>query len=222
MEIPAGLASGQWLFFSWAVYLIVTGLAVIHAPWRKLLERDSANVFFGAVVVLLLFWVLRAGVLPGQTFHFLGATAACLMFGWAFAIFAVQILVIATTLRTGGGWDAFALTVLLSGVIPVLWSHYLRIMAQRYLPLNIFVYLLFNAFFAAATGVLLAGAFAWLVLWSSGAYTAVELGRNFLPILVLLSLPEGTLNGIVMTMLVVYKPRWVATFNDTHYLNKPD
>lgn len=222
MEIPSGLASGGWLLVSWAVYLFVTALAVLRAPWPKLLERDSANVYFGAIVVLLLFWSLWAGLLPGQTFHFLGASAACLMFGWAFALLAVQVLVVATTLRAGGGWDSFALTVVLSGVIPVFVTHGVRLFAQRFLPPNIFVYLFLNAFFAASLGVLLAGALAWIVLLSSGAYTAAELGRNFLPILILLALPEGTLNGIAMTVLVVYKPRWVATFSDKLYLKRPD
>jgi uncharacterized membrane protein len=34
----------------------------------------------------------------------------------------------------------------------------------------------------------------------------------------MLAFPEGTLNGIAITMMVVYKPEWVATFYDKLYL----
>ncbi len=222
MDIPAGLVTMPWLVLSWALYALLTVLAVWRAPWHKLLERDSANVYFGTIVVLLLFWNLKAGILPGQSFHFLGASAACLMFGWEFAFLAIQVLVMLAVFDGRGAMETFALNTLILGAVPILFSHNLRLLAVKKLPQNIFIYIFINAFFAAFAGVLLAGFSAWGVLLASDAYSAAELGRNFLPFLVLLALPEGSLNGIAMTVMVVYKPTWVATFSDRLYLAKRD
>lgn len=222
MDIPAGIISSGWLTVSWVVYLLLTLLAIWRAPWFKLLERDSANVYFGAIVVLLVFWHLKAGVAPGQSFHFLGASAAALMFGWEFSFIAIQIVILSTLYDGRGSWETFAINSLIMGAIPALVTHNLRRLAQAKLPHNLFIYLFLNSFFAAALGVVLAGLTAYTVLATSGAYTISELNRNYLPFLLLLALPEGTLNGIAMTVMVVFKPTWVATFSDKMYLSKRD
>ncbi len=222
MDIPAGLVSSGWLSVSWLLYAVLTAWALLRAPWHKLLERDSANVYFGAIVVLLAFWHLKAGVSPGQAFHFLGASAAALMFGWEFAFLAVQLLVLATLFDGRGSGETFALNVLIMGAIPTLVTHNLRRFAQRVLPHNLFIYIFLNCFFAASLGVLIAGLTAYTVLASSGAYSVAELNQNYLPFLLLLALPEGTLNGIAMTVMIVFKPAWVATFSDRMYLAKRD
>ncbi len=207
---------------SWLLYAILTATAIWRAPWHKLLERDSANVYFATIVILLLFWNLKAGVSPGQSFHFLGASAAALMFGWEFAFLAVQALVLATTLDGRGGWETFALNTLILGAIPTLVTHNLRRFSQSKLPHNLFIYIFLNCFFAASLGILLAGVTAYGLLATSHAYSVAELNQNYLPFLLLLALPEGTLNGIAMTVMIVYKPAWVATFSDKMYLFKRD
>ena len=46
-----------------------------------------------------------------------------------------------------------------------------------------------------------------------------ELGDDPWFIIVML-FPEGFLNGMLMTILVVYRPEWVSSFDDREYLNK--
>ncbi len=218
MDIPATLIGGGWLFLSWALWLLLTALAAWHAPWQRLLERDSAHVYFGAVVLLLVLWNLKAGVLPGQEFHFLGAATLCLMFGWPFALLAVDLLVLGSTLYGNGAWETFALNVLVMGALPIGLVHALLRLSQRHLPHNFFIYIFLNAFWAAVFGVLLAGFTTYALLLASGAYDADQLRQGYLPFLLLVALPEGTLNGIAMTALVAYRPQWVATFHDRWYL----
>ena len=220
MDITPGLISSGWLLISWILYALLTSIAVVRAPWYKLLERDSANVYFATIVILLAFWNLKAGVSPGQSFHFLGASAATLMFGWEFAFLAVQLLVLAMTLDGRGGWETYALNVLILGAIPTLVTHNLRRFAQSRLPPNLFIYIFLNCFFAASLGVLAAGLTSYGILIGSDAYSVAEMNQNYLPFLLLLALPEGTLNGIAMTVMIVYKPAWVSTFSDRMYLSK--
>jgi len=44
-------------------------------------------------------------------------------------------------------------------------------------------------------------------------------GGDYLQVIPLLMFGEAFLNGMVMTLLIAYKPRWVATFHDEWYLD---
>jgi len=218
MDIPSGLINSAWLWLSWIVYTLTVSYALYTAPWARMRERDSTNIYFGTIVVLLLFWNLKAGILPGQTFHFLGATMMTLMFGWSFAVLAMGVLVLISTFSGNGGWDTYALNAFLLGAIPITFTWLLLRVSQRRLPHNFFIYIFLNAFFAAVLGTILMGSASYGVLWVSAAYTSAELSGGFLPLVIMLAFPEGTLNGIAITMMVVYKPEWVATFYDKLYL----
>ena len=43
---------------------------------------------------------------------------------------------------------------------------------------------------------------------------------DYVPYLVYLAFAEGTLSGMLITLLVVYRPQWVATFDDLRYLKR--
>jgi uncharacterized membrane protein len=42
---------------------------------------------------------------------------------------------------------------------------------------------------------------------------------NYLQVIPLLMFGEAFLNGMLMILLVAYKPRWVSTFHDQWYLD---
>ncbi|RUM94841.1 MAG: hypothetical protein DSZ28_01035, partial [Thiothrix sp.] len=150
--------------------------------------------------------------------HFLGASMMTLMFGWSFAVIAMGMLVLFFTFNGNGGWDTLALNAFLLGCIPTTVTWLLLRVSQHWLPHNFFIYIFLNAFFAAVLGVILMGSVSYWILWVSEAYTSAELSGSFLPLFIMLAFPEGTINGIAITMMVVYKPEWVATFYDKLYL----
>ncbi|MDX1269547.1 MAG: hypothetical protein R3311_19405, partial [Oceanisphaera sp.] len=45
-----------------------------------------SNVFFGAVVGMLVLWALRTEVTHGLVFHLSAVTAMTLMFGWSLSV----------------------------------------------------------------------------------------------------------------------------------------
>lgn len=219
MNLTPGLISSHWLWASWVFYLIATLYSCWRAPWHKLTETDSANIYFGAIVALLIFWNLKGGIYPGQTFHFLGATALYLMFNWPFAIIATQLITLAITLNGQGGWETFAINVLIMGIIPISIAHLIRYLTQTHLPHNFFTYIFINTFFAAALGIILSGLTTYIVLSSSAVYSIDDLNQQLFPVYLLLSLPEALLNGSAITLMVVYRPNWIATFYDKTYLS---
>ena len=90
--------------------------------------------------------------------------------------------------------------------------------AQRYLPHNFYIYIFINAFFIAGLSAYIAGSISAAVLYYALDYSNYLIFDQYLPTLILIMLPEAVCTGMVMTILVVYKPTWVATFHDHWYL----
>jgi uncharacterized membrane protein len=42
--------------------------------------------------------------------------------------------------------------------------------------------------------------------------------ENYLPFFLLMAFSEAFITGMLITMMVIYKPEWVATFDDKRYL----
>ena len=68
-----------------------------------------------------------------------------------------------------------------------------------------------------ASGRTLAGSTA-ATLVAQGGHTFGELNQTLIPFFPLMFLPEAFLNGWIITILVLYKPTWVSSFSDRHYL----
>lgn len=186
-------------------------------PWRKLADSGFQNLWLGTVVALMVLWSLRAGVRPGLNFHLLGATAATLMFGPALAILALSAVLAAVSHYANLSWFAYGLNALVMVVFPVLMSYALQRLVERLLPHLFFVYVFVSAFFGAALTILSTGLLSTLTLMA-GPYSADYLFSQYFPYFFLLAFSESFLTGMSLTLMVVYRPQWVLSFNDRDYL----
>ena len=218
MDIPAGLLPGSYLWSAAALYALFLCLALVTAPWSKVVDNEASHVYFGAIFMLILLWLLRGGIQTGLDYHLLGVTLLCLMFEWQFALFAVSIVLVVTTWQGPAGWEAFGVNALAMGVVPILFTRAFLYVCQRRLPHNFFIYIFVNAFLAGALSMLLAGLASAFIQQQAGVHPADTIGSNFLLILPMLMFGEAFLNGAVITLAVAYKPQWVATFHDRWYL----
>jgi uncharacterized membrane protein len=222
MNFPDGLFSDAWAFGAILPYALFLLWAVFKAPWRRLADSRQMNVWMGAIVVLMLVWSMKAGVKPGLNLHMLGVTAFTLMFGRQLALLGLSVVLAAVSfnaaLKGVEGWQAFALNALVLVVFPVFVAHTILRCVERYLPANIFVYIFVAAFFGAAFNVIATGALTVLLLLVSGAYAAELLFSEYFPFYVLLGFSEAWLNGAAITLMVVYYPHWVGSFDDRRYL----
>ena len=66
--------------------------------------------------------------------------------------------------------------------------------------------------------IMVTGLTASVVMFLAGVYTWDYLFTQYLPYMLLLGFSEGWLSGMAMTLMVVYKPEWVSTFDDRTYL----
>lgn len=220
MNFPEGLFTNAWVIGGFVVLGLVWLWCWRTAPWQRLKDSGQMNVWLGAIVVLTLLWSMKAGVKPGLNLHLLGATAFTLMFGRQLAIVGLSIVMAAVTFNGAAGWEAYALNVLITGVFPCLAADLLLKIVERYLPPNFFCYIFCAAFFGAAIAVVSTGLLATVVLWLAGIYPADMLFNDYFPYFALLGFAEAWLNGAIITLMVVYYPHWVVSFDDRHYLFK--
>jgi uncharacterized membrane protein len=218
MDIPADLLPDAYLWLAALVYVPLLLLALLSAPWSKIADNEASHVYFGAVVILIVLWTLRGGIQPGLDYHLLGVSTLVLMFEWQFALMAVSLLLAVTTATGPAGWESFAVNALVMGAVPVLFTRTFLYACQRWLPHNFFIYVFINAFLAGALSILLAGlASAW-IQQLAGVHAPDSIAANFLLILPMLMFGEGFLNGAATSLVVAYRPQWVATFHDRWYL----
>ena len=218
MNFPDGLLPAAWLWFGHILYWPLLWHALRTAPWYHLREAESMHVLLGAVVAVLLLWTMQAGFVQGMNLHLLGATLLTLMFGWRFALLCMSVVLLGATLNGGGGWLVFPINALLLGALPVLVSHGVFRFADRKLPNHFFIYIFLCAFFGAAIAMGSVGLVSSLVLNLAGVYSFEYIHYNYLRYFPLLMFPEAFITGMIMTLLVVYYPRWVSTFDDARYL----
>lgn len=220
MNFPAGLFAESWTLGAFLPLALVWFWCLRTAPWKRLADAGQANVWFGAIVVLTLLWSMKAGTRPGLNLHLLGATAFTLMFGRQLAIVGLSIVMAAVTLNGAAGWEAYGLNVLITAVYPCIAAAVLLAIVERYLPANFFYYTFCAAFFGAAIAVASTGLLSTVVLWLAGVYSAQLLFSDYFPYYVLLGFAEAWLNGAAITLMVIYYPHWVGSFDDRRYLTR--
>lgn len=218
MNLPDDLLPASWYWVSHVLFFLVLGWAIHAAPWRRLKDDEMLHLWLGTCVLLMAMWTIKTGIKPGLNFHLLGATLFTLMFGPWLAIVGLSVVLLGATWFGPIGWDSFSVNGLLMGVVPVAVSYAIFRLTDRRLPNHFFIYIFINAFIGAALAMAVTGLTATGVLALSGAYSADYLSSNYLPYFLLMGWSEALLTGMLTTLLVVYKPQWVATFDDARYI----
>lgn len=219
MEFSGQLISDAGRWWAGLCYVATLLLALKIADWRRLLNREQWHLFLGSSVALALLWSVRADVYPELSFHLLGVTALTLMLGWAFAIICSSLALAIVTLNAGVGWEAFFVNAFILGILPISLSQFLLVIVFSYLPRNFFVYVLVNAFLAGGVVASICGYLAVALLVVNGVYDLSQLQESLIPFFPLMFLPEAFLNGWIITILVLYKPKWVLSFSDRLYID---
>ncbi len=220
MSISEGLLSSFWYWLALLLYLPVLGFALYTAPWKVLLSnRRIQHFFLGATVFLAVMWSMRAGISPGLGIHFLGVTALTLIFGWDMAILAGTLSLLGMVVIGRESWQGMPVNGFCSVVLPVLSTYLILKVVEAKMMKNFFVYLFLCGFFGAAISAAVSGLSTGFVLWADGVYDWSKINHEYVRYLPLIMFPEGLLNGIIMTGMLVFHPDWVRTFNAKLYID---
>ncbi len=219
MVMTVALVPSTWLWIGYVLYACLLVAAVSQAPWSTLKDNERMHVYLGTCVGLMVIWTVKAGISPGLSFHYLGATLFTLMFGWRLALVGFSLVLAGTTLSIGADWLGFAMTMLCKGALPILVSHGLHRLFQEKLPAHVFIYIFLNAFFTAALAVLASSLAVAAILGYAGAYTSQHLLSEYLAFAPLMMFSEAWVTGMLIAIFVGYRPGWLSTFEDSRYLH---
>ncbi len=211
------LSTTQWIMTA-LLFLVVLVLAIRQVDWTGF-RKDNAlqHSFFGSAVVLALVWQLRAGISPGLSIHIFGMTVVTLMLGWGLAVLAGLMALLFTVISGREPLIMFAANGLVTVMVPALVSHGIMLWERQRNFRNFFAYIFFCGFFGAGIAVTCAGLVMCLMLWNSGAYEFRELVHEYIRYLPLFALPEGFVNGAIVTGMMVFHPDRLTTLEQGRY-----
>jgi len=218
MNFSAQLLPAIWLWASHFLFFSWLGYALWRAPWQHLFNSDDSHIFFSSCLALFLLWQLSGGITAGMEFHLLLVTTLTLMFGWQFATIAISLIQLCLTITGYAEWGSYSLNALCNGIVPIAMTYIIYWLAFMSLPRHFFIYIFICAFLGGALSMLSSRLAGLIVLLGSHSYHLADLGDQPLFIIVML-FPEAFINGMLITLLVVYKPQWVSSFSDKRYLH---
>jgi uncharacterized membrane protein len=219
MDLTAVALPRPWVIAGWVCALPAILWAARAAPLSRFAESEQVHVWYGGIFCLVALWTIQATVGEGFTFHLLGVAAFTLIVGPPFALPGTALAVVALIAVRGGEWANAGVAFVTMGVVPVVVTASVLRYSERRLPPNFFVYIFVGTFLGAwiAYGAAaLAGA---AILTLAAGRPAELVFGEYAPYFLQLGFGEAMLTGMVLTLAVVYRPRWVTTFDDRRYLD---
>lgn len=195
-------------------------LALWLRPWRMLLGGGRLHLLGPTCAVLVLLpwvWALPALHPMPLPLRWSGACLVLLMLGWPLA---VPVLTLAALIAGLIGSLAPAQMLDLAvwqGLLPATLALGVGWVARRKLPRNPFVYIFCRGFF----GTLLC-AFATALLARLFEAPAAHLDTALSSVaLWLIAWGDAVVTGMMVAIFVAFRPDWLATWSDRHYLHRP-
>jgi uncharacterized membrane protein len=218
MDLTALSLPATWTIAGWLAAAPVFGCAAWVAPWSRFGESELVHVWYGGIFFLVVLWSIQATVGAGFTFHLLGVTAVTLSMGPALAIVGSALAVALLIVVRDGLWVNGGIAFLTMSALPVAVTWVTLRFAERFLPPNFFIYVFVGAFLGAALAFGAAGLAGATVLTLAAGLPRELVFGEYVPYLLYLAFGEATVTGMLVTLGVAYRPRWVATFDDARYL----
>lgn len=201
-----------WLNLGLALTALLLALAL--RPWRALTEAGPPWPWLAWWASLPLLWGADRYAAMPIVQPLSGAALLVLLAGWPLAVPALALTAL-ITMAVGGLEAAEALQRFVwLGVAPATLAVIGGAAVRRWLPQQLFIYILGRGFFVTMLAAAGAGA-------ASLAITGAPLGSDPDDVLLarwLAASGEAFLTGMLVAIFVAFRPHWLATYSDRLYL----
>ena len=119
-----------------------------------------------------------------------------------------------------GLWSAWPVDSLLSVIIPAGATWVVLQLIEHISWKNLFVYMLGAGFGGAMCAVLSCGIGAVGLFWLTDSQPLLSVTKEYFYLYALLMMPEGFINGAMVSVITVFWPQMVKTYDDETYLKK--
>jgi len=187
---------------------------------QLLSDKKCQHLVFGSAASVFMLWMFQTGIYDGLSVHFLWLSALPLLLGFRWAIFSATLALLGVTLFGKESIDMIGVNFLLGVLAPISLTYGIYSLTFHKLPRHIFTYIFLCAFIPGALTIGLKMLALSGYFYLDGMYSWYVIKDNYLVLSTLMLFPEATLNGMTITLLIIYKPEWVYTFYDKLYLDK--
>lgn len=202
---------------AFAVLALLVALA--FRPWRLLANTGLISPLLAALVITPWLWALPwLHHMPIQL-QLSGACLITLALGWPLAVPVFGAVALVVGWIAPVTWQQQVDMAVWLGIAPATLSFLLSMALRRWLPHNLFVYILGRAFLGTALCMFVTGA---LAQWSGHALAAAVPTDLALVARWLIAWGDGFLTGMFAAIGVAFRPQWLATWSDRLYLRPPD
>ncbi len=219
MELSANLFTDAWLWTFGLGLLPLYWLAWRWADFARLQREGVSNAYFGAVVAVLVLWLLRTEIQPGIVWHLSGMVFLTLAWGWSLALLGGAVGQAALAVAGLHDWPSVLPTLWVLVVLPASLTQLVLGLVRAWLPKHFFIYVFINAFFCGALMAVVMVTSSVLLLLAAG-HDWASLRDGVVTLVPLMLFPEAFLNGAVITVLAGLRPEWVWSFHDEEYLRR--
>jgi len=190
-------------------------------PWR-MLGGELLSPFLAGLVLLPWFWMLpqmlpRSLVAGGISVQLSGACLMALVLGWPLAVVLLSGVAGVVWLAGSLSPEAWLSQWIWIGLMPATLTLALGAVLRRWLPAQVFVYILGRGFLGTALCIFLSGVLYELLYHMVGG-VGVE---QALVARWLMAWGDAFLTGMLVAIFVAFKPEWLATWSDRRYLERP-
>lgn len=194
---------------------------VLLKPWRPLIDNTALqHRWLAATLAVVLMWQLRAQAVDWLTLHLVFTVLMTIVFKAPLALLSNVMINLAMVSIGRNEWPMLGANVLVTGIVPALTTVLIWRFVDRKLPDNFMIFLFACGFFGSALATLAGGLVAVGMIVVAGTEPeAVYLAQEYARFLPLLMPSEAFITGMLLSILLVYHPDWVATFNDHRYID---
>lgn len=207
---------------AWAALALIApalaGSALVR-PWRQLQGPDTHLGTPLLAVATLLPWLWAwpgLSTLP-VPLHWSGAPLAVLLLGWPLAVPLLVFAGLSTMLTTGASLPEALSLIAWCGILPATATLALGYVIRRTFGPHPVAYLMGRAFLVPLLALLACGlAAAFTAPTAHGASNDMKAVVSLL-----IAMGEASWTCAVASLLVAYRPQWLATWSDALYLPRP-
>ncbi len=213
---------GDWHYWGPAAVasLVVMLVMLLRAPWRQLASQtERQHSLFMAIIGLSLFWLLEVNVIGAVSLHPLVIMSLVMIFGLELGLLAGTLALLLSGLLQGRELLALMLPWAFNVVLASFAAQWVLRLVARLPSRNLFVYMLGAGFLGAMFTVQVAAFGQWLYIALFGPPPLLVIASDYYYLSLLMMFPEGFINGAIMTMMTVFKPHLVKSFDDHRYLD---
>ena len=221
MFLDAALIPPTLTWWCLALAVLVLLPTARFAQWQAMASIPlRQHLLLASLVFLVVLWLISVRVFDGLWLHFMGITTVTLLVGWRFTVLLGAVASCGYALLIDQPITAAAPAWLVTVLIPASLSRLLVFWLRRRPQSNLFIYLLGAGFGGGALSALGLAAGGLLLLELSGDHSRVMAALENWPLMTLIMFPEGFINGMVLSVIVVLNPEAVKTFDSDKYMGE--